>query len=219
MENKMYNDLLQANRICKEATAHMDKAAQLYQEADDLMPIMRKKKTKNILLGVGAAYLASMVAMLPLAIPHIGPFLSLVLNFAGMAAGIYLGVTIHRRDKTALEARISQLSGKADAEQAAARKIFQEHEAELDFLPGEYWNPDATGYMLRALRSGRTQDLAVAMDLYDEYRHRRSLEETNRQILTEQRTQSSHLKSIKTSSKVNATANVANAVFNIASKF
>ena len=40
-------DLLQANRICKEATAHMDKAAQLYQEADDLMPIMRKKKTKK----------------------------------------------------------------------------------------------------------------------------------------------------------------------------
>jgi hypothetical protein len=76
----------------------------------------------------------------------------------------------------------------------------------------------ATSYLVKAIASKRVDNLGDALDRFDAQLHRWKVEEANANLLAQQQAQTAHLKSISTSSKVNAAANVANTVFNIASR-
>lgn len=153
-------------------------------------------------------------------IPAVGYTLKTIFVLAGGAAGIFLAYKIaygkYKAEKKAAEVKMNKLLKQSEAEVHAAQEIFDEHAAEMDFLPVDYWYPMATSYLIKILKTGRVHSLAEALDKYDDQLHRWKLEEANAQLVAQQEQQTAYLASIKRSSNISAAANVTNTVFNIA---
>ena len=203
MEN-LLNALQNADQICRQTNTHFEKAAETDQQILIHTEKIKKAKKKWIIIGVVSELLGE-------ALFHVPPF--------SIIGAIVLGVCGYRAEKKALETKISSLRNKAQEERDAAQQIFEANYDALSFLPDDYWYPLATSYLIKVIESQRVESLREALDHFDAQLHRWKVEEANAAIVTEQRAQTVHLKSIRTSSKVNAAANVTNAIFNIASRF
>ena len=210
MEN-LLNALQNADRISRQTNAHYEKANETEQQLETLAAKSKKAKKKWIGIGVGLWVIVNTVSG---AIPP----LAAIMNIGAIIAGIYLGVTGYRKEKSSLEAKISSIQGQAQKERDAAQQIFDANYEALSFLPDDYWYPLATSYLVKAIASQRVMTLGDALDRFDAQLHRWKVEESNANLLAQQQAQTVHLKSISVSNKVNAAANVANAVFNIASR-
>lgn len=206
--------LQNADRICSLANVHFENAAQLEQQLQTLTAQLKKAKTKWILIGIALWTLAGTL----LGGFARGQFLSLLISLGSIVAGVSVGTRGYRKEKTSLEAQIRSHRAAIQAERTQARKIFDENYQVLSFLPDDYWYPMATNYLVKAIASRRVQTLGEALDRFDAQLHRWKVEEANANLLAQQQAQTAHLKSISTSSKVNAAANVTNAIFNIASR-
>jgi len=214
----LLNALQNADRICKQANAHFEKAAQIEQQIESFGAELKKAKTKWIIIGVVIWVVAGTVGGVLNGIPAIGGILKALLSLAGIGAGVYIGMNGFKKEKASVEAQIRSIQGKAQEERNAAQQIFEANYEALSFLPDDYWYPMATSYLVKAIASKRVDNLGDALDRFDAQLHRWKVEEANANLLAQQQAQTAHLKSISTSSKVNAAANVANTVFNIASK-
>ena len=210
MEN-LLNALQNADRICRQTNAHFEKANEIEQQLEMLAAKSKKAKKKWIGIGVGLWVIVNTVS-------GVIPPLAAIMNIGAIIAGIYLGVTGYRKEKSSLEAKISSIQGQAQKERDAAQQIFDANYEALSFLPDDYWYPLATSYLVKAIASQRVMTLGDALDRFDAQLHRWKVEESNANLLAQQQAQTVHLKSISVSNKVNAAANVANAVFNIASR-
>ena len=208
MEN-LLNALQNADRICGQTNIHFEKAAQMERQIEISTAKLKKAKKKWIGIGFGFWFVVGTVS-------GSIPFLAQVLLIVSIIGGIVLGVGGYRNEKTTLEEQISSLQKKAQKERDAAQQIFEENYEALSFLPDDYWYPLATSYLVKAIASKRVETLGDALDRFDAQLHRWKVEEANAAILAQQQAQTEHLKSIRTSSKVNATANVVNAAANIA---
>ena len=210
MEN-LLNALQTADRICNQANVHFEKAAHIEQQLAELNAQIKKAKKKWIAVGVGLWVAVSILGSLI-------PFLTALFNLCGIAAGVYIGTNGYKKEKLSIEAEISAMQGKAQEERNAAQQIFEENYDSLSFLPDDYWYPMATSYLVKAISSQRVTSLGDALDRFDAQLHRLKVEEANAHLLEQQQAQTAHLKSISTSSKVSAAANVTNTIFNIASR-
>ena len=204
MEN-LLNALQKADRICGQTNTHFEKALEMERQIEVLTAKIKKAKKKWIGIGFALWFVCGCI--------------SARMALLGIIGGIVLGVGGYRNEKATLEAQISSLYKKAQKERDAAQQIFEENYEVLSFLPDDYWYPLATSYLVKAIASKRVETLGDALDRFDAQLHRWKVEEANAAILAQQQAQTEHLKSIRTSSKVNATANVVNAAANIARFF
>jgi hypothetical protein len=62
--------------------------------------------------------------------------------------------------------------------------------------------------LVKIVSAGRAETINQALTMLDEQLHRWKIEQTNDQILAQQQSQTAALKGIRTSSAINATANV-----------
>lgn len=216
--NNLISSLQNADRICKRANAHFQQAEQIEQQLASFAGERKKSIIKWVVFGMVVWTVAGMVGGLLGAIPYIGIVLYALTCMAGMGGGAYIGVNGYRNEKTAMEARIAGIQRKAREERALGHQVLEENYDDIAFLPDDYWNPQATSYLLKTVSAQRVNSLAEALDRYDAQLHRWHVEQTNENILSQQQAQTAHLKSIRTSSKVSAAANVTNTIFNIASK-
>lgn len=224
--NELLQALTNADRICKQASAHYDKATRLEQEAVAFGGNVKKAKIKWIVIGLvileACAMIGSLLASALGMLPLIGEVLQAVLFFATYPVAIFLSYKIasgkYKNEKKSVEAEMTRLAKQSEAEVHAAQEVFDEHAAEMDFLPVDYWYPMATEYLVGVVKSGRVQSLGDALDRFDAQLHRWKIEEANAQLVAQQEQQTAYLSSIKTSSKINAAANVTNTIFNIASR-
>lgn len=207
---ELYNNLVNADRICKQANVYNEKAAEIEQELDTYPETKGKLKKKWILLGIGLAVAADMVARFVKGIP----LLYFIIDVGGLAAAIIFAVASYRAGVAALDGRMKKVRALAARQRAAADRVLQENAEALNFLPSEYWYPMATTFLVKAIGSRRVASLGAAMDLFDAQLHRWKMEETNANILAQQQAQTEHLKSIRKTSKINAAANVASAFAN-----
>ena len=201
----LLNALQNADRICGQTNIHFEKAAQMERQIEIVTAKIKKAKKKWIGIGFGLWFVCGCIGA--------------ILALLGIIGGVVVGIGGYRNEKASLEAQISNLRNKAQKERNAAQQIFEENYEALSFLPDDYWYPLATSYLIKVIESQRVESLREALDHFDAQLHRWKVEEANAAIVTEQRAQTVHLKSIRTSSKVNAAANVTNAIFNIASRF
>ena len=215
---QLLTSLRRADLVCKQANTHFDKAARIERQLDTLAAEQKKTKTKWIVIGFAIWFAAGMVGSILQGIPAVGGVLSALVSLAGLVGAVYLGTNGCKREKAAIETKIHSVQEHAQAERAAAQQIFDEHYEALSFLPDDYWYPLATTYLVKAVNSGRVSSLGEALDRYDAQLHRWNVEEANTRLLAQQQAQTAHLKSIQTSSKVSAVANVTNTLFNIASR-
>lgn len=208
----LLNALRNADQICRRTNIHFEKAVALEQQSGMLAEKIKKAKKKWAWIGVGAWFAGGIISS---AVPSIAG----ILNILSIAGGVILGIGGYRNEKTTLERQIGNCRKRAQEERAAAQEIFAENDTALSFLPDDYWYPLATAYLVKAIASGRVTTLGEALDRFDAQLHRWRVEEANAELLSQQQAQTAHLRSIRTSSKVNAAANVTNAIFNIASRF
>ena len=201
----LLNALQNADRICEQTNIHFEKAAEMNRQIESLTAKIKKAKKKWIGIGFVLWFVCGCI--------------SARMALLGIIGGVILGVSGYRAEKKALEEQISSLQKKAQKERDAAQQIFEANYEALSFLPDDYWYPMATSYLVKAIASKRVETLGDALDRFDAQLHRWKVEEANAAILAQQQAQTEHLKSIRTSSKVNAAANVVNAAANIARFF
>ena len=217
MEN-LLDALQNADRICKQANVHLEKSAQIEQEIAALPAVLKRAKTKGIVIGVACWFVFSLVGAILNCVPAIGGFLKSVCSFAGIGIGVYLGMNIYKKAKAEADEKLNQITKQMESEQAKAQQIFDANYDAPSFLHDDYWYPMATSYLIKAIASKRVATLGDALDRFDAQLHRWKVEEANAQLLAQQQAQAAYLKSIDKTSKVNAAANVANAFVNIANK-
>lgn len=210
--------LQNADRICRQADAHFENAAQFENRCQTLLMQLRKTKRKWIILGVVIWIAVGTLGGVFSSIPTFGRILQAVCSLTGIAGGVYIGVTGYRREKFSAQSEISGLTERARTERETGREILDRNGGYLAFLPVEYRNCAATSYLVRMVASGRVRTLGEALDRYDAQLHLWKVEAANANLVAQQQAQTAHLKSIRTSSKVSAAANVTNTLFNIASR-
>lgn len=208
--NELLQALTNADAICNQTQPHYEKATQLQQEAQAIPARFKKMKIKWTVIGLVVWEVVSMTLTSLGSIPLLG--------LVGMAAGCYLGIKGYQAEKAKADKKIDALQKQSEAEVQTAQEVFDDHAAEMDFLPVDYWYPMATSYLVKIVKNGRTNSLSEALDKFDDYLHRWKLEEANAQLVAQQQEQTAHLASIKRSSRISAAANVTNTVFNIASR-
>lgn len=213
--NELLQKLKAADRVCQSANEHYVKADQIESPISELSGKIKKAKTKWIIIGIVAwaiiAYLLESMAR------HI-PFLGDTFMFIMLAVVVVLSIICYRKEKEAINSKIAKIQEQAQAERNIAQQIFENNIATMEFLPSDYWYPLATEYLIKAIQIGRASTLPEAIDKFEEQLHRWKIEEANSQMLAMQQQQTAYLSSIKTSSKVSAAANVANAFINLSSK-
>ena len=207
----LLNALKNADRICGQTNIHFEKAAEMERQIEVLSAKLKKAKKKWIGIGFGFWFVVGTVS-------GSIPFLAQILLLVSIVGGVVVGVGGYRNEKATLNAQISSLKKKAQEERDAAQQIFEKNYEALSFLPDDYWYPLATSYLVKAIASKRVETLGDALDRFDAQLHRWKVEEANANLLAQQQAQTAHLKSISTSSKVSAAANVTNTIFNIASR-
>lgn len=213
---ELLQQVKQADRICKEANVHYEKAAQAEQKSAERSAAMKNAVKKGILTGVVVWIVCYVVAAVIGVIPAIGNVLGGVIRLLADFVAIFVGWSTWRNEKKTAKEDIEKLSAQVQAERDAGQAVFDAHAEEMSFLPVDYWYPLATEYMLKVLQTGRASTLGGAIDHFEDQLHRWKVEEANSQMLELQKQQAAQLASIKTSSKVSAAANVTNAFINIA---
>lgn len=204
----LVQSLMDADQICQKANVHFEAETDLQQKADALLGIFKKRK-KFWLIG-GFVLLLFLKSLFPN--KSVESTISVIVGLPPLILGYW-------KHKSAVQAKADRLQKQAQSENAAGLQILEENCDALSFLPSDYWYPLATGYLTKVIQSNRANSLSAALDLFDTQLHRWKVEEANAEIVAQQQAQTAHLKSIRTSSKVNAAANVANTMFNIAKEF
>lgn len=213
--NELLQALSTADRICKQANPHYEKVSVMEQQCVERMEKQKKAKKKWIIIGIVVWVLGGYILG---AIFSGIPVLGAVASIGSIVLGVFIGMNGFKKETGETEEFIAKMQSQIEKEKAAAQQIFDNHIDELAFLPVDYWYPMATEYMVKAVQAKRADTLGEAIDKFEEQLHRWKIEEANAQMVNLQQQQTAHLASIKTSSKVSAAANVANTMFNIASK-
>lgn len=224
---ELIQTLTEVNAACNQAQPHLDHANELQQEADTILAKSQKAKRKWTIIGIVGWFILSrisgLIGNLFSNIPVIGSALRIIIILIAAIGGGFLAYRVantrYKREKETVNSQINDLATQRQAELDRASAIFNNHNTVMSLLPSEYWYPMATGYLLKAVQTGRATTLGEAIDKYEEQLHRWKIEEANAQMVAQQEQQTAHLKSIRTSNKINAAANVTNAFVNIASKF
>ncbi|MCC8079306.1 MAG: hypothetical protein LIO57_04495 [Oscillospiraceae bacterium] len=205
MEN-LLSSLQTADNVCKQLMPSLEEISQIEGEIAAIPEKPRKRKW-IILFIVG-----QFVALLFYGIPHVGS----VIGFICRIASVVLSIGGYFYEKKSNAEKKEQLNTKIERIQNRAQQFLNEHTDELSVLPNDYWYPMATDFLVKVVQSGRAGTLGEAIDRYEEQLHRWKVEDQNAQIIAQQQEQVTQLQSIKSSSRVSAAANVANAFINFA---
>ena len=213
--NELLQALLNADRICKQASPYYEKALELEAQCAEQLGKQKKAKKKWIIIGIVAwAVCFYILGAIFLRIP----VLRGVFSLGAIVVGAFVGMGGYKKEAGKTEALVAKLQRQIQKERASGQRVFDEHAEEMAFLPIDYWYPMATEYMVKAVQTKRANTLGEAIDKFEEQLHRWKLEEANDKMVNLQQQQTAHLASIKTSSKISAAATVANTMFNIAHK-
>lgn len=205
--NELLQKLKAADRVCQSANEHYVKADQIESPISKLSGKIKPARIIWIIIGLIVSWLVEDL------LPKNG-FIQVV-GFVGV---MILAIICYLKTKEVINSKIAKIQEQAQAERNIAQQIFEDNIATMEFLPSDYWYPLATEYLIKAIQIGRASTLPEAIDKFEEQLHRWKIEEANSQMLAMQQQQTAYLSSIKTSSKVSAAANVANAFINLSSK-
>ncbi len=205
MEN-LLQQLHQADRICSKANVFFEKEAD-FQAASAAKQKRLKKSTIWLIIG---SYL--FVGYLQIFLEKI---LGKIISIPIVIISIPLVVFACWKYRALVKAKINTLNAQAVEADHAGIKILEDNYEDLKFLPDDYWYPLATGYLVKIISTRRADSLKEALDMFDAQLHRWKVEEANAEMVAQQQAQTAHLKSIRTSSKINAFANVMNTMNNM----
>lgn len=218
MNTELYNQLVQADSVCKQANPYFEKANNLEEQAAAVVAKKRGMVWASIGIGFVCYWLVGMISGLIMQVRAL-EILGGIVMLLGIAGCVVAGIISYKKMKANKQKKADNLVAQANEMRAQASKIFDDNYNTMSILPADYWYPMATEYIVKVVQTERANTVPEALTLFDEQLHRWTMENAQMAMLAEQQAQTAHLKSIKTSSKVNAAANVANAVSNISRWF
>ncbi len=218
--NELLQQLKAADRVCQSANEHYVKADQMESQISEVNGKIKKAKIKWIAIGLIAWwFFGGIISMIYTAINiMIIQLIGVILIIVGIVMDVKFCRGKYIKEKEGFDSEIANIQRQVQAERNIGQQIFEDNIAAMEFLPSDYWYPMATDYLVKTVQTGRASTLAEALDKFEEQLHRWKIEEANSQMVAMQQQQTAYLSSIKTSSKVSAAANVANAFINLSSK-
>ena len=206
--DELTEKLIRADEVCNQTNGYLEEADRIESRKEKIVnKLMKADKVLSFIIG----FLSWEIIGRALLKFHMN-----ILGIIPPVLGISIGILFHKYAAGGLINRVSSgYDRKIQEQQGVAQGIFEENYDDMAFLPEEYWYPLATSYLINIAKTGRCRDLNEALDKFDEQLHRWKLEETNSEILAQQQLQTANLRSINTSSGINAAANVMNAIINL----
>ncbi len=215
--NELLQKLVNANQICNQSYQHYSNANQMREKAQKEYAIAKTNKIwtaiiLGCLLSVAVFSIIEWILEMPFVYRHLGNALSVIfqINTFGFSVILFIvsSVVINSRYRKKNIAVYEQKIAEADAEEGLGTKILIDNSEAMSVIPNDYWFPLATDYLVKIVSAGRAETINQALTMLDEQLHRWKIEQTNDQILAQQQSQTAALKGIRTSSAINATANV-----------
>ena len=202
MNTQLSEQLRTADSVCTFVyTNYFNKAEQILEQAkDDFFAGKKRMKWISIIGGI------LFYAVLVLGITNVDD--EGVWSLISMGISAVAGILLYR---LVLLPKVNNAYYAKDAEasdvDSKGLEYVASHKAELDVIPSEYWYPRATNYISRLADTGRVETINQALQMLDEQIHRWSVEDSNAQIVAEQKAQTKSLRSIAVSSAINAYIN------------
>lgn len=216
MNSNLYNQLNAARNLTVTTDPYLERTIQL----ENTKPAYYHKRSKAIIpyivIGVIAGlFLWGFTRMLGASLPT---FAVNLIFTAGVALVTVILISAHKKKTAAIDSQINAIDDEIHSCYDHVFSVFDSNPAIIGFLPQEYRYTEAIDYMMSMVASDRAATLPQALQLFDEYDHRRTLESQNRQILDQQQLQNAQLQSLNRTAKINAGANIAGTIFSIANK-
>lgn len=124
--------------------------------------------------------------------------------------GIYLDINAGRKKKAAHDERMAYLQNEANSRNMWISSYLEKHSDVVSRIPPVYFYPIAIDYFIEVLSNGRADTFKEAMNLYEEQLHRWKIEDMTKSSMIAQQQTAANSAAIRTSSAINAAANVAN---------
>lgn len=106
--------------------------------------------------------------------------------------------------------RISYLQKEIDTRNLWISRYIEKHIDVVSKVPSKYFYPIAIDYFIEVISNGRADTLKEAMNLFEEQLHRWKIEDMTKSAMIAQQQTAANSAAIRTSSAINAAANVAN---------
>ena len=123
---------------------------------------------------------------------------------------ILLDTKISEKHKKEKENRIKVLKSELDTRTEWISQYIEKHCDDISCVPSNYFYPIAIDYFIEVLSNGRAESFKEAMNLYEEQLHRWKIEDMTKTTMIAQQQTAANSAAIRTSSAINAAANVAN---------
>ena len=192
---------------------NLDAQSKVILAADDATLRPRAKPIAIFVGFVAAVILGSFMEIFR----KIGDLYLFMLSFSGVA-----GVAVYHYVLKFLTATKTKAKQKIEENQkviqdisAEIERVATENAALINELPRDYRFYDAAYFMERAFANDRCSTMREAMNLYEEYAHRKAMEDYNQQLIEENRRQNEMLASIQADSEAAAWNTGVTAVFSV----
>ena len=123
---------------------------------------------------------------------------------------ILLDTKISEKHKKEKENRIKVLKSELDTRTEWISQYIEKHCDDISCVPSNYFYPIAIDYFIEVLTNERAESFKEAMNLYEEQLHRWKIEDMTKTTMIAQQQTAANSAAIRTSSAINAAANVAN---------
>lgn len=215
MNNNLFNRLHAARNITVNTDPYFNRVNALNDQKPYIIA-KRNKVTKHVTI---AAVIAGVFAFtMGTSLHENAPILGNILFLGLLTVIVIAGIAIRKARYAKFDAQIKSLDNEIAGIYEETNRIFEANAASIGFLPYEYRYTEAVDFMINMVGTERAINLPQALQLFDDYDHRRTLENQNQEILMQQQYQNAQLQSLNRTAKVNTGVNIAGTLFNIASK-
>lgn len=141
---------------------------------------------------------------------------TIALTLAAVGYGLLLGYAIYydnnrnNRRKQQQNERLAELQKEVNYRNDWISSYLDKHIDVVSKVPPKYFYPIAIDYFVEVISNGRADTLKEAMNLFEEQLHRWKIEDMTKSAMIAQQQTAANSAAIRTSSAINAAANVAN---------
>lgn len=197
MNVDLYNQLNRALDVCNQNLPYLIKAHELEYE----IPVLEEKKRKLlkkyiivwIICFVVIFSIARLLDTLTKATGVQLSFMSPILTVALYAIPIFLFF----KERKAINNQIQKNHEESEQNFKIANENYNKNIEVFSFLPFEYHTYEATNYMTKMVADSRANTLNEALSMFDEYKHRQTMEETQQAMYDEQMAQGAAMQDVQ----------------------
>ena len=136
--------------------------------------------------------------------------ISFLIHLVLIGFAVWADIRKTAKNRKERDERLAYLQGEANSRNAWISSYLEKHSEIVSKVPATYFYPIAIDYFIEVLSNGRADTFKEAMNLYEEQLHRWKIEDMTKSAMIAQQQTAANSAAIRTTSAINAAANVAN---------